>query len=431
MRNGRMAVDRIVLDRAPGVTRVAFLDTGRVVELWVEGDDRPSLLGAVALARARGTGGGGTVVVTLPEAQEAYLRAGSSRSDRPRDGETVIVQVTRDAVTGKRAVARTAIELSDGVVILTPEHPGLGLSSAIRGKTRRAALKAGLEPLLDDDLGLLVRGVAADLSPDAVFERAAALIARWDALKTAAETAQVPAWLIPPLGVMDASRAHAAGVEPEIDTTGQLFEACGAAEALEVALAREVPFDGGTLVVDRTEAAVLIDVNIAQDSRKALREGAVAAGRRAAVQARLRGLRGMVLIDMPRLPDKAARNAVTAALAEAATDDPTPLHAVGWTPGGMLECVREGARRPLADEMLEPSVPRLNARAAAWAALDRLRRETTRIARPRLAVAPAVEAWLAGPGAAIVAAERQRLGALSIMGDPGLSRDDARIESED
>lgn len=430
-RNGRMTVDRIVLDRAPGVTRVAFLDNDRVVEVWVEGEDRPSLLGAVVLARARTMGGGGTAVLTLPEEQEAYLRAHSSRNGRPRDGETVMVQIARDAVTGKRAVARTAIELSDGGVILTPERPELGLSSAIRGKTRRDALKTALEPLLSDDIGIVIRGTVADVAPEVVTERARVLIARWTALKATAETAQVPAWLIPPLDVVDAARIHAPGVEPEVDTTGLLFESCGALDALDVALAREAPFAGGALVVDWTEAATLIDVNVAQDTRRALREGAVAAARHAAVQARLRGLRGTVLIDVPRLRDKAAQNAVAAALAEAAVDDPTPLRVLGWTPGGMLECVREGARRPLADEMLEPPGPRPNARAAAWAALDRLRREVAGIARPRLVVAPAVEAWLAGPGAAIVASERQRLGALTVVGDAALSRADVRIESED
>jgi len=425
-----MAVDRIVVDRAPGVARAAFLTAGRVVELWIEGDDRPSLLGAVALARAKTMGGGGTAILTLPRGQEAYLRDGQSRSGRPRDGEAIMVQITRDAVTGKRAVARPAIELSDGAVILTPGRPGLGLSSAIKGKTRRAALKAALTPLLADDLGLVVRGMAADIAPEAIAGRASGLIARWTTLDTLAGSGQAPVWLIPPLELLDTCRAHAPGVEPELDTTGQMFRDAGGAEALEAALARDVPIDGGALVFDATEAATLIDVNVSQDSRRALRDGAVTAVRQAAAQARLRGLRGTVLVDIPRLRDRAERDAVIAALAEAAADDPTPLRALGWTPGGMLECVREGARRPLADEVLESRTAIPTARAAAWEALDLLRREAARIARPRLVVSPAVAAWLAGPGAVIVTGERRRLGALTVVGDPALSRNEAKIESE-
>ena len=48
-------VDRVVVDRAPWATRVAFLAAGDVVEVWVEGADRPSLLGGIALARVTAT----------------------------------------------------------------------------------------------------------------------------------------------------------------------------------------------------------------------------------------------------------------------------------------------------------------------------------------------------------------------------------------
>ena len=428
-----MAVDRIVIDRAVGVARAAFLDAGQVVELWVEGDDRPSLLGAVALARAKTAGGGGTVVLALPDGQAAYFRGGQSQGGQsqggqPRDGEAVMVQITRDAVSGKRAVARAAIELSDGLVLLTPGRPGVGLSSAIRGKIRRQALKAALTPMLGDDLGVVVRGAIADMPPEVVAGRTAALVAIWT--RASAITGSAPGWLIPPVDIVDACRNHVPGIEPEVDTTGRMFDVCGGTEALEAALAREVPIDGGALVVDRTEAATLIDVNVNQGSRRALQEAAVAAAREVAAQARLRGLRGTVFIDIPRRRDRAEREVLIGALTEAAADDPTPLRALGWTPGGMLECVREGARRPLADEMLEPRSSMPTARAAAWVAVERLRREAMTIARPRLVVAPAVTAWLEGAGAAMVAAERQRLGTLTVVSDPTLSRTEARIESE-
>src|SRR3546814_6671349 len=48
---GRPTVDRIIVDPAPCATRIAFLASDEVVDLWVEAADRPSLLGAVALGR--------------------------------------------------------------------------------------------------------------------------------------------------------------------------------------------------------------------------------------------------------------------------------------------------------------------------------------------------------------------------------------------
>jgi hypothetical protein len=98
----------------------------------------------------------------------------------------------------------------------------------------------------------------------------------------------------------------------------------------------------------------------------------------------------------------------------------------------MLEMARKGARRPLADGLLDVSAdPPASARAAAWAALAGLRREAGRIARPRLVAAPAVARWLDGPGRPILEAERARLGYLEVVSDPALGRDAYRVESED
>ena len=299
-------IDRIVVDRAPWATRVAFLASDEVIELWVEGADRPSLIGAVALAR------------------------------------------------------------------VTAVHRELGAAT------------------------VAIPGGEASLS-----DRSA--------------------------------RAHAPGVEPEVDDGGRLFEDCGAADALESALARRVALaDGGELVIESMEAATLIDVNLAAGARDGFRRANEAAALAAVRQIRLRGLRGVVLLDLPRMTDRGARARVVQLVTEMTADDPAPLQVLGWTPGGMLEMARKGVRRPLADDLLEVSAELpASARAAAWAALAGLRREAGRIARPRLVVAPAVARWLDGPGRPILDAERARLGHLEIAADPALGRDVFRVEIED
>lgn len=423
------AVDRIVVDRAPWATRVAFLASGEVVELWVEGADRPSLLGGIALARVTAVNAGlGTTVVATP-AGEALL---SDR--RSGEGGRLILQIIRDAQAGKRAAARAAIELADGPVLLTPQTAGIGLSSAITGKARRASLRAGLESVVPEDIGVLVRSPGADRPAGELVRAAAALVARWFALQVRARRLEPPAWLEAPPPVIDAARAYAPGVEPELDESGRLFEDCGGGDALEAALARRVPLaGGGELVIDAAEAATLIDVNLpAGGGREGFRRVNAAAAQAALQQLRLRGIRGTVLLDLPRMADRAARAHVEARVAACAADDRTPTRVLGWTPGGMLELVREGARRPLADELLETSAePSPSARAAAWRALAGLRREAARIARPRLVVAPAVARWLNAAGRFILEAERRRLGHLAVTADPALVGEAFRVESED
>jgi len=422
--------DRIVVDRTPWATRVAFLASGEVVDLWVEAADRPSLPGGVALARVLAVHPGLAAATVAIPGGEAFL------SDRAVvEGERLVVQIVRDAAGGKRAVARAGVELVSGPVVLTPLAPGIGLSSSIRGKARRAALRAALaECAADAAAGLLVRSAGAGAEIERLVADATALLGRWRRILADARGSEPPCWLEPPPPLLEAVLAHAPGVEPEIDDTGRAFEACGGADALDSALARRVVLPGGgELVVDAAEAATLIDVNLpAGGGREGFRRANETAGLAALRQIRLRGVRGIALVDLPRMTDAAARARVLSLVAEAAAADPVPTRVLGWSAAGFLEIVREGARRPLADDLLEqPGEPAPSPRAAAWAALAGLRREAARIARPRLCVAPAVARWLEADGAPIMQAERVRLGHLTVRADPALSRETFRVESED
>lgn len=422
-------VDRIVVDRAPWAARVAFLASGEVVELWVEGVDRPSLAGGVALARVTAVHPELAAATLAIPGGEAYL------SDRAVvQGERLTVQVVRDAAGGKRAVARAGIELVDGPVVLTPRTPGVGLASAIRGKARRAGLKAALAASLPAGVGLLVRSAGAGLPPEAIVAAAGRLLDRWRSLQERAGAGDPPLWLEAPPPLVDAARAHAPGVEPEIDETGRTFEACGGVDALDTALSRRVALPGGgELVIDAAEAATLIDVNLPSGGgREGFRRANETAVLAALRQLRLRSVRGVVLLDLPRMMERSARARVADLAAAASEADPTPTRVLGWTPGGMLELVREGVRRPLADELMEvPGEPKPSARAAGWAALAGLRREAGRIGRPRLVVAPAVAQWLEAAGRPILEAERQRLGYLAVESDASVGREAFRVESED
>lgn len=423
------AIDRIVVDRTPWATRVAFLASGEVVDLWVDGADSPSLVGGIALARVLAAHRSLAAATVAIPGGEAYL------SDRPGvAGERLVVQVARDAFAGKRAVARAGIELVAGPVVLTPRTPGVGLSSKITGKARRSALRAALSAAAGDAAGVLVRSAGAGVTIEQLVADAGALLERWRAILALAARSEPPCWLTPPPPLLEIAKAHAPGVEPEVDDGGRIFEACGAADALETALARRVALaDGGELVVDVAEAATLIDVDLPSGGgRDDFRRANEAAGLAALRQIRLRGLQGVVLVDLPRMKDAGARSQVLGLLAAAAAADPVPTRVLGWTAAGLLEIVREGTRRPLADDLLEErGEPRPSPRAAAWSALAGLRREAGPIALPRLCVAPVVAHWLDGEGASILQAERARLGHLTVRADPELPREAFRVESEE
>jgi len=428
-------IDRIVLAERPGVDWVFFLAAGRVVEIWLEpvrADHAdtgvaPGVLGGIALARVRSLVKGlDAAIVDIPGGQ-AFVRDLPKGKAKPTEGTFLPVQVVREALTGKHPVARSAIELVDGELMLTPAQPGIGLSSRITGKARRAAIKASLKPVVPDDLGVLVRGGAGDREPTALAERAKVLVSRWRSIEAAATAEAAPAWLLPPPKVGELARAHAPGLKLERDSDGRLWREIDAAAVVERALARRVTLEEGvTLTIDPAEAATLIDVDIAAGK---LVEANRRAGRAALAEMRLRGLRGTILLDLPRMPRKADREKLVETIREAAAADPAPVQVLGWTPGGILELTREGARRPL-HEVLQEADRKPTPRAAAWAALAGLDAETRAIARPVLLVAEPVARWLAGPGAPLVEAARRRLGALTVRPDPGCRVDEYRVISE-
>lgn len=419
------AADRVILHAAPGVTRVLFLQDGEIVEIWVEGADSPSLIGGIALVTARTAGGAS--VADLPTGS-GYLRDGKAN-----DGEKLVVQVTGDASGGKRAVLRRRIELAGDGVVLTPFQPELGIASAIRGKGRRNSIRTAVQPVLPEGIGAMVRSAGAERHVEEIAAEVARLLGLWRMISDRAERENPPCWLLPPPDLADRATAHMSGADIVSDRDGVAFRDAGGEEALDRALAREVAVtEGISLIVEEGETASLIDVNLARSPRgDALVQANCQAVAGAAAIARLRGLRGTLLIDPPRMRGRADRERVAGALVEASASDPAAWQILGWTPGGMLECLRESPRRPLSDEMLAPiGERRLSVRARAWAALDRLRREVGGIARPRLRVPPEVAGWLEGPGALIVTAERQRLGALAVAADPALGPQDCVIESD-
>lgn len=427
----------VTIRREPGVIWVGFRSgDGRLLELWVEPDEAPSLIGGIACARVlRVDTGLSAVVVRLPSGGEAFVR------DAPKvaEGDGLVVQIVRDAAGTKRPVARADVELADGPLLLTPNKPGIGLSARITGKTLRAGLKSTLEAVVPDGLGLVVRAEGAAFAPEQLAGLAEGLVARWRTIQQQwtdwrARKAASPEWLTPPSEIESAAQCHAPAATLREDATDWDVEA-----DLDYATARRVAVPGGgTLIVDEAEAATLIDVDLPDLSGgKGLEDLYARLAEQVARLARLRGLRGTVLVDFPRGQGrggrgKAVRQVVERTVREVAEAGGDSLRVLGWTPGGMLELIREGARRPLSEVVAEPmgaEMP-LSPRTMAWRALARLLRTRGLPARPVLEVEAAVARWLLGPGAGLVDQVRAKLGGLTVVADPSCPREEIRIRSD-
>lgn len=432
-----LVASAITVRRDPGVSWLGFRAAdGRLLELWAEPDDAPSLIGGIARARVlRLDNGLSAVIVRLPDGAEAFVR------DAPKvvEGEALVVQIARDPAGTKRPVGRTAVELAEGPLLLTPKKPGIGLSSAITGKSRRSEIKATLESVVPADLGLVVRAAGAEIAPDLLAGSAEGLVARWREIERRGAEAGAPEWLMPPPDIETAARRHAPTAVLNPDASAMSDETWDIEADLDHATARRVAVPGGgSLIVDEAEAATLIDIDLPDLSGGKGGEDLYARlAEQVARLARLRGLRGTVLVDFPSGPGKGGhgkglRQAVEQRVREVTEGGGDPLRVLGWTPGGMLELIREGARRPLSETVLEPmgaEMP-LSPRAMGWRALARVQRTRGLPARPVLEVEEAVARWLMGPGAGLVDRIRAQLGGLTVAADPSCPRGDIRIRSK-
>ncbi|MGH7036330.1 MAG: ribonuclease E/G, partial [Stellaceae bacterium] len=207
-----------------------------------------------------------------------------------------------------------------------------------------------------------------------------------------------------------------------------LFEEAGLAAAIEALLQPRVALAcGGTLHIETTHAAILLDV----DSGKAPGLAAnLDAAREAARQIRLRNLGGPIVIDFVGMKGAADRARVLGALKDALAVDAEKIELLGWTRLGHIEMTRRRRGASLAEILLEPVSSGPLHKTAITVALEALRAACLEArAEPGRALAlaahPEVIAALAtGEGQAARAALEASLGRpLALAAEAGFARE--------
>ena len=422
----------MLLAAGPGEARAALLEEDEIVELRVE-REAAAHAGEVCLGR---------VVAVLPGMQAALVEIGAEKPallERKHalapfhEGQSLVVQVAREARAEKGAAVTARIALGGALLALTPGRPGVRVPTELQGEVLRKALG----PKLQDDEGLNLREGAASAELAALEADLAGLRARWEEIRARAATVG-PGPLEPPPSPLQRLareavaewspaliRADSARVAAELRGAGSVEVEPGTRalidEAVEAALAPVVALPrGGALTIEPTRAATLVDVD--GGGGKALLDVNKAAAREVARQIRLRNLGGQILVDFISMDAPAQRQAVLDTLAQVLKRDPARPHALGWTRMGLVEVTRR-RRHPALGEVLMEAVPRR--KTALTVALEALAAaERGAGTRPVLRVHPEVAAVLAGRAASARTELEARLHVpLSIEGDPALGRE--------
>jgi Ribonuclease G/E len=336
-----------VEDRPDGGKLAALLVDGRVEDLLVDppDDDRAPRPEALVWGRVdRVVPAMGAAFLSLPDGQTGWLRV-----EDAAPGRMMLAQVARWAEPHKAAPLTERPVLKGRLAMLTPGAPGVNVSRGLKGHALRerlaAAGAAGMAGAAED-CGLVIRTAAEDADDDQILQEISRLRAEW-AAATAAAAGNAPKLLRPAPDA--AARAFRDWPAPDAADIGEdAFERLGVWDAIEALRSPRVDLPGGAwMTVEATSALVAVDVNTGDDFSKGAAVNAnQAACAELARQLRLRGLGGVIYIDLAPLK-KGARQGVEAALKRAFTGDPVETHVAGWTPMGAVEINRRRERRPL------------------------------------------------------------------------------------
>jgi ribonuclease E len=388
----REAVERTMLVRqASGRTQIAVLEDGVLVEHYVNREGGASMVGNVYLGRVQNV---------LPSMEAAFVDVGRGRNavlyagevnwdaagleGQPRrielalkSGDPVLVQVTKDPVGQKGSRLTSQISLPGRFVVYVPDGSVTGISRKLPEQERHR-LKTILKKALPEGAGVIVRTAAEGASEADIIRDVETLQAQWETITAKATTASPPSLLYgePDLAIKvardifnedvtrlivagaDAAeelRSYVASVAPDLldrvqtwVETGDLFAHYRVTEQLAKALDRKVWLpSGGSLVIDRTEAMTVVDVNTGKftgqggNLEETVTRNNLEAAEEIARQLRLRDIGGIIVVDFIDMVLESNRDLVLRRLVECLARDRTKHQVAEVTSLGLVQMTRK------------------------------------------------------------------------------------------
>lgn len=388
----RESVDRKMVVRAKnGRTQIGVLEDGVLVEHYVARNQDASLIGNVYLGRVQNV---------LPSMEAAFVDIGRGRNavlysgevdwdgvetgNQPRrielalkPGDRVLVQVTKDPIGHKGARLTSQISLPGRYLVYVPGGSMNGISRKLPDN-ERARLKRILKEVLPESSGVIVRTAAEGATEDQLTRDVQRLTAQWEHIQKQVENQQAPALLHaePDLLVkivrdvfnedftkmliqgeesQRTIRAYLESVAPDLlerveayeDETDP-FDAFRITEQIEKALDRKVWLpSGGSLVIDRTEAMTVVDVNTGKfvgsggNLEETVTKNNLEAAEEIVRQLRLRDIGGIIVVDFIDMVLESNRDLVLRRLIECLSRDRTKHQVAEVTSLGLVQMTRK------------------------------------------------------------------------------------------
>jgi ribonuclease E len=406
----RESVDRVMVVRSGGGRiQIGVLEDGVLVEHYVAKAAEASLIGNVYLGRVQNVlpsmeaafvdiGRGRNAVLYSGEVDwEAAAAESEGGKNQPRrielalkPGDRVLVQVTKDPVGHKGARLTSQVSLPGRYLVYVPNGSMNGISRKLPD-TERARLKTILKQVLPENVGVIVRTAAEGATEEQLTLDVNRLTSQWAEISRLVETQQAPVLLHsePDLLVKivrdvfnedfqklvisgeDAQSTienYLRSVAPDLldrvqtyDEPGDAFDTYRISEQIEKALDRKVWLpSGGSLVIDRTEAMTVVDVNTGKfvgsggNLEETVTKNNLEAAEEIVRQLRLRDIGGIIVVDFIDMVLESNRDLVLRRLVECLSRDRTKHQVAEVTSLGLVQMTRKKLGLGLLESFSEP-----------------------------------------------------------------------------
>jgi ribonuclease E len=401
----RESVDRVMVVRqGPDRTQIGVLEDGVLVEHYVARKDHTSMVGNVYLGKVQNVlPSMEAAFVDIGRGRNAVLYAGEVNYDasaiegRPprieqalKSGQSVLVQVTKDPIGHKGSRLTSQVSLPGRYMVYVPDGRLSGISRKLPD-TERSRLKGILKRLTPEDAGVIIRTAAEGATEEELERDLKRLQAQWEDIDKKAQTASAPALIYGEPDVVirvirdifneDFSALVVSGddewdtvdnyvrwVAPDLAERARkwtepedVFAAYRIDEQLAKALDRKVWLpSGGYLVIDRTEAMIVVDVNTGKFTGKGgnleetVTKNNIEAAEEIVRQLRLRDLGGIIVIDFIDMVLESNRELVLRRLMECLGRDRTRHQVAEVTSLGLVQMTRKRVGQGLLEAFSEP-----------------------------------------------------------------------------
>ncbi|MCG8671876.1 MAG: ribonuclease G [Pseudomonadales bacterium] len=397
--------EEILINVTPMETRVAVIDNGVVQEIILERTAKRGLVGGIFK---------GKVVRVLPGMQAAFVDIGLERAaflhakdiwvpqksgegeveevasitELVREGQSVIVQVTKDMIGTKGARLTTHISIPSRYLVYMPYSDHIGVSQKIEDDEERERIRNIVESIVSerediDHKGFILRTVAEGCDEASLRSDVDFLWRLWKSIQSKSETAPVVSNIHQDLPLymrtlrdevrdsvekirIDSRETHGKVIEfvrefiPDLERIIEhypgerpIFDLYGVEHEIQKGLSREVQLkSGGHIVIDQTEAMTTIDVNTGafvghRNLEETIFKTNLESAQAIARQLRLRNLGGIIIIDFIDMEDEEHRRQVLRIFEKALEKDRVKTKITQVSELGLVEMTRKRTRESL------------------------------------------------------------------------------------